>query len=389
MPPSKSEPEFKNQSRRKQMRVKTVARSFQKKIFLGVLIVGLFPGLLWAADTRTLNKTTLPKKPTLPTKAPIEKQALELKREAKIKAIGFRTEPSGKWLFTYDIQNTGLATLNLRQAQFKTFQILQNGGRIPVHTVNTGLELRPGQSMTGCYGWNRSSSAIRLQLEMHYEGVLLDSMTTDIPPLDVDITRADFDPAKRKWATSVKNNTIYALKVSVRPIASDGHAGSEMTKIIPAGGSTSCSGVSNVAAPIGLQAIFRDETAGQQPGYAVLDTYNLPFKPTIGNMTKPADRSKIKAIVQDITWYPGTQQWVATVKNNTALPLPVGIAGWPLENGQPGMTIWSNETIPAEGTVQLFGDYSAYSVPPGTRLKVHVLLKPSNVKIHEKIITLN
>jgi hypothetical protein len=177
--------------------------------------------------------------------------------------------------------------------------------------------------------------------------------------------------------------------VSVRPIASDGRAGAEMTKVIPAGSSTSCSGMSNVTAPIGLQAIFRDETSGQQPGYAVLDTYNLSLKPTIGNMTKPADRSKIKAIVQDITWYPGTRQWVATVKNNTALPLPVGIAGWPLENGQQGMTIWSNETIPAEGTVQLVGDYSGYSVPPGTRLKVHVLLKPSNVKIHEKIITLN
>jgi hypothetical protein len=164
------------------MRGETVARLFQKILFLGVLMVGLFPGLLWAADARPLNKTTLLKKPALPIKAPVEKQALELKRKAKIKAIGFRTEPSGKWLFTYDIQNTGAATLNLRQAQFKTFQILQNGGRIPVHTVNTGLELRPGQSVTGCYGWNRSSSAIRLQLEMHYEGVLLDTMTTDVPP---------------------------------------------------------------------------------------------------------------------------------------------------------------------------------------------------------------
>ena len=164
-------------------------------------------------QTRELDdeKSGPPKKPALPIKAPLEKQALKLKREAKIKAIGFRTEPSGKWLFTYDIQNTGAATLNLRQAQFKTFQILQNGGRIPVHTVNTGLELRPGQSMTGCLGWNRSSSAIRLQLEMHYEGVLLDTMTTDVPPLDIDITRAACDPAKHKWTTSLKNNTASHL----------------------------------------------------------------------------------------------------------------------------------------------------------------------------------
>ncbi len=56
------------------MSVKTVVRSFRKKLFLGVLMVGLFPGLVWAADARPLNKTALPKIPTIPIKAPLEEQ---------------------------------------------------------------------------------------------------------------------------------------------------------------------------------------------------------------------------------------------------------------------------------------------------------------------------
>ena len=365
------------------MAPQTEERSFLKKIVFGLLIIGMLPGLAWAADVRPL------KKPTIPTNAPTIKQGIELQRAAKIKTIGFRTEPNGKWSYIYEVQNTGPATLDLRQARFNAIQILANGSQVPVHTVHYGTELNPGQTATGCEPLNRSGMATRLKLEIYYGSVMLDATTVDIPPLSVKITSAVFDQDKRKWGVNVKNNSGYALNVSMRPIAADGRAGAEVAKLVPAGGITQCSGLSNFDAPTGLQAIFRDEKPGQQPGYAVLDTYSLSSRPSFGNLTQPADKSRIKAFVESITWTRATKQWVATVKNNTALPLSVGIAGFPLENGQQGMTIWSNETIPAEGSTRLEGDYRDFPVPPGTRLKVHVLLKPSNEKVHEKIITLD
>ena len=365
------------------MAPQTEERSFLKKIVFGLLIIGMLPSLAWAADVRPL------KKPTIPTNAPIIKQRIELQRAAKIQSIGFRTESSGRWSYTYEVRNTGSATLNLRQARFNAVQILANGTQVPIHTVNYGMELQPGQAATGCEPLNRSGMAARLKLEVHYEGVLLDAMIVDVPPLSAKITEAVFDQDKHKWGVHVKNNTAYALNLSMRPIGADGRAGAEVAKVIPAGGITQCSGLCDWTAPVGLQAIFRDEKPGQQPGYVVLDTYNLSSRPALGNLTQPGDKSRTKAFVENITWTRATKQWVATVKNNTALPLSVGIAGFPLENGQQGMTIWSNETIPAEGSTRLEGDYRDFPVPPGTRLKVHVLLKPSNLKLHEKIITLD
>jgi hypothetical protein len=99
-------------------------------------MVGVFPGLERMSYGRTL------KKPAIPTKAAIVKQNTEHQRAAQIKSIGFRTEPTGKRLFTYDIQNTGLATLNLRQARFKTFRDETQGlhpGYVALETCNPPL----------------------------------------------------------------------------------------------------------------------------------------------------------------------------------------------------------------------------------------------------------
>jgi hypothetical protein len=351
------------------------------------------PGLAFATDIRVQKtpaaKTINPAHPAA-AKLPADKSKLALKRGAKILAMDFRTEPSGKWLFTYDVQNTGFATLNLRNAQFKTTQILENGNQIPVHTVNTGSTLAPGQNVTGCYAWNRCSTASQLRLEVFYEGAMLDAKTVIVPPIDVNITRGALGKTGNKWSASLKNLTGNTVKVAVRPISDTGQAGQDIVKTIPGNGTAQCTGLSNFSSTRGIQVVFRDETPCSQPGYVVLDTHNLSSKPTIGSgHSQPGDRTSIQAVLESITWHRPSKQWVATVRNNTALPLSVGIAGWPLENGVQGMTVWSNETIPAGDTVLLLGDYSGYSVPPGTRLKVHVLLKPSNTKVHEKIIVLN
>jgi hypothetical protein len=368
----------------------TKGHLFLKKLLLVLLVTLTLPNLAFAADVQGLK--TPAAKPVHPAtiNIPANKGKLALKREAKILSVTFRTEPSGKWLFTYNVQNKG-AALDLRKTQLKTTQILSNGQSVPVHTVTlpNGGSLNPGQTVSGCYAWNRCSNATHLKLEVIYEGATLDSKTVGVPPLDVDFTKAAHDEKSNKWSASLKNNTGHAVKVAVRPLSDTGRPGQEVAKVVPANGSAQCTGVSSFKTTKAIQVIFRDEKPGRQPGYVVLDTRVLSSGLSIGVGHKPGDRTGIKAVVENIIWHRPTKQWVATVRNNTALPVTVGIAGFPLENGAQGMTVWSTETIPAEGTVELAGDYSSYSVPPGTRLKVHVLLKPSNTKIHEKIITLN
>ena len=115
------------------MAPQTQARSILKIISIGLLIVGVFPVLVWASYGRTL------KKPAIPTKAPIVKQSIEPQQASQITSIGLRTEPTGCRLFTYDTQSTGLATLNLRQTQFKTFRDETQGlhpGYVALDTCN-------------------------------------------------------------------------------------------------------------------------------------------------------------------------------------------------------------------------------------------------------------
>lgn len=365
-----------------------------KLLLLMILLLTALPGLALAANVQ------VPKTPALKTvkpvhpaaaKLPADKTKLQLKRDAKIQSIDFRTEPSGKWLYTYDIRNTGAAKLDLRKLQVEASQDLTNGHRPRIHTVTLpgGNMLNPGQTVSGCYACSRYSNATLFRLKIVYDGVELDVKTVNFPPLDIKITKAAFDAQKNLWGASLKNNTGNAVKVAVRLISDMAKAGQEITKVVPANGTAECKAPADLKTAKGVQVIFRDEKPGNRPGYVVLDTRSLSSGMTIGHGRQPGDRTSTKAIVESISWYRETKHWVATVRNNTALPLPVGIAGWPMENGTQGMTTWSTQTIPAGDTVQLIGDWSDYAVPPGTRLKVHVLLKPSNTKVHEKIIVLN
>lgn len=93
--------------------------------------------------------------------------------------------------------------------------------------------------------------------------------------------------------------------------------------------------------------------------------------------------------IKDITWDRSTKVWVATVKNATSVPILIGVTGFPLENGVPGMTKWANTTLAGHRTFELLGDYSGYNVPVGTRLKVHVIKKNTNTVLDEKVMVLN
>lgn len=94
-------------------------------------------------------------------------------------------------------------------------------------------------------------------------------------------------------------------------------------------------------------------------------------------------------IIKNFIWSRASMSWVATVENITAAPAQVAVVGYPLENGVPGMTKWANTTIAGHGTFSLSGDYFSFSVPAGTRLKVHVKKENADVLLDEKIFVLD
>lgn len=98
----------------------------------------------------------------------------------------------------------------------------------------------------------------------------------------------------------------------------------------------------------------------------------------------------LNVYIKSVQWSRATKTWVATIRNDGSVAAQISIAGFPLENGAPGMTFWaSNVNLAPNQETQLAGDYRNFEVPPGTRLKVHVILKPSGVKLDEKIIVMD
>lgn len=94
--------------------------------------------------------------------------------------------------------------------------------------------------------------------------------------------------------------------------------------------------------------------------------------------------------IKSVLWDRAAKTWVATIRNGGSVAAKISIAGFPLENGAPGMTFWANDVnLAPNHETQLSGDYRNFEVPPGTRLKVHVILKPSGAKLDEKIIVMD
>ena len=94
--------------------------------------------------------------------------------------------------------------------------------------------------------------------------------------------------------------------------------------------------------------------------------------------------------IKSVLWSRASKTWVATIRNDGSVAAKISISGFPLENGAPGMTFWVNDVnLAPNQETQLSGDYRNFEVPPGTRLKVHVILKPSGAKLDEKIIVMD
>ncbi|MBN1140471.1 MAG: hypothetical protein JXB25_01555 [Deltaproteobacteria bacterium] len=374
---------------------------WQQNLVLHFLIVAFvwvgLPGIVFAAP---VEKTTSAKTSQITTpKASQNLQNLNSakpqpkipkpKPAGKILSLNLDTEPNGDWSYLFQIKNTGLIDLNLRTARLKAFQILADNREVLIHEVNYEKVLAPGKIATGREPMHHCFNARKFRLEWWYQGVKLDSKALQVPALKAKIVKAQINKKNNTWLAEIKNLTPLALKVAARPIAKGGIApkvgqpiGTEAQQVIPASGQAKFMGsltASDWKGTAEVLARYGNPTLCGGPAESILDTMEIGDD----NLGIP------DVFIQNVSWNRATMTWVATVKNSTAAPVSVGISGWPLENGAPGMTIWANTEIAPNGTAQLVGNYSSFTVPPGTRLKVHVLLKPSNNKVHEKIIVLD
>ncbi len=97
----------------------------------------------------------------------------------------------------------------------------------------------------------------------------------------------------------------------------------------------------------------------------------------------------VKVSIKAVNWSRSDKTWRAYVKNSGSVAAKVIISAWVLENGEQGMTKHMDARILPNRDVVLIGDYQNFTVPPGTRLYVRVLLKDIGTKLAEETIVLN
>lgn len=373
-----------------------------KRIFLSVsglmasmLFLVLLTSFAWSAEkfTETASPETVINSQTLQRQQRGPGTLLK-KADAEIAAIGFRTEKDGDWEFTHTVNNTGTVTWEPHRVQYRSSQILQSGAHIPIHTVNTANAVAPGGEISSAYDFHRCSTATQLQLDVLYQGNQLVSRTEAVPPVDVKIQKIEAGKNKKMLSVTLKNMTPFTTRVVIQAVSSKKNL-SKASAGKPAGSSQVLINgdaiqsyelmVDDTDSIRQIVVLFVDEKTCPGPGYVVLDARS-------DSLTPHPDGSGFAglgpvAIVQDLVWHRPTKTWTATIRNRDPYnSTRVVLAGFPMENGAPGMTVTKQATIPPNDTLTFFGNYTNYSVPAGTRLKVHVILKPENVKIHEKII---
>jgi len=346
------------------------------------------PGIVFSATLEKIQNSgaALPQMqaPQGLEKIPKPKPAL------KIQTLRLETEPDGGWTYYYEVKNTGLVALQLNEARFKAFQTLADNREIAIHEVNYATTLAPGRTSTGKEPMNRCFSARNFRLEIWYQGQKLDSRTLQVPALKAEIVNAKIDQQKKTWFADIKNLTTQALKISAQPFSSAilnskvpqaQAAGTESSQVVPANGNAKFMGT-----------LTTSQTSGALVIKAKYDNPNCcpaGEEGTFDTMEIAVDGFGIPDVfIQDLTWDQGAKSWRAVVKNQNNAPVNVVVTGYVLENAMPGTTIQTPVEISAHGTAHVVGNYWAFNLPPGTRLKVNVMMKPSNKLMDSKVVVL-
>ena len=219
-------------------------------------------------------------------------------------------------------------------------------------------------------------------------------LVTEGPKPDLVISKINFSPGKPNTNDEIK------FWVFVKNIGAGSSGPSKLQFRV--GGESNPALASVPALPPGKEYRFtRQAKLGKAQNYTVTATadYNNNVKESKEtnnvrkkqfSVTEPEKPKGIDVHIRSVSWNRATKKWLAIVRNDGSVSANVSIAGFPLENGVAGMTVWANNVYLGKNQErQLVGDYSSFTVPSGTRLKVHVILKPENIKLDEKIIVMN
>ncbi len=372
--------------------MKKVLSLKQNSLFLFLILFLLctcLPVNVFSAGLVTNNNSgaLIPKK-QLP--AGLEKMP-KPKPSLQIQILKLETEPDGSWSYFFEIKNTGLTPLNLAEARFKAFQILDSNREIPIHEINYPTILPSGQTSRGKEPMNRCFNARQFRFEVWYQGQKLDTRTIQVPAMRAKIMNVKIDEQKKSWLADIKNLGSHALRVSAQPVLGASNinkvpytqaAGTEYTQLIPGYGMAKFMGTltttSNIAGNLFIKAKYENPNC-------------CPIRENVLDIMKTADNSlgTPDVLIENLTWNKTTRVWSASIKNQSNAGVSLIVTGYVLENAMPGTTIHTHLEIPANQSSYVSGNYSAFNLPQGTRLKVNVLLKPSNKLINSKVIVLN
>lgn len=313
------------------------------------------------------------------------------KPAVKIQSLRLETESNGSWTYVYEVKNTGLIPLNLNEARFKAFQTLADNREIAIHEVNYATTLAPGRISTGKEPVNRCFSARKFRLEVWYQGQKLDSKALQVSALKAEIVTAKIDRKKMTWFADIENLTAHAFRVSAQPFTGKSPAskvphsqaaGTESSQVIPGNGKAKFMGSLTTAQAAGalvIKAKYDNPNSCPAGEASVLDLMEIAD-----------DGVGIPDVfIQDLTWDQAGKRWTAVVKNQNSAPVSLVVTGYVLENAMPGTTIHTPVEIGANGTAHVVGNYWTFNLPAGTRLKVNIMVKPSNKLSDSKVIVLN
>ncbi len=359
----------------------------------------LLPMTTWGAETRTLDSTIIKKPAPTPRPAGGTKSA---KPDLVVSKINFSPgrpmvdDEITLWIFVKNVGRAGAGESKVR---------VKVGGEsnppvIAVPALNPGQEFR----YTKRLGFNRAGNFIVTATADALNGIVetvednnVNTATITVNPApkpDLVISKINYSPGK----PTVNDEITFWVFVKN---AGNGRAGASKMQF-RIGGESNPALISVPALPPGNEYRFtRKATLGRAQNYQVRAIADYAKNVSETDETNNAAKKRVRVIearkpqgldvnIKSVNWNRATKTWVATIRNDGSVTAKISIAGFPLENGAPGMTFWANDVnlVPNHET-QLTGDYSSFEVPPGTRLKVHVILKPSDTKLDEKIIVMD
>jgi hypothetical protein len=149
---------------------------------------------------------------------------------AEISGLKIGTDATGTWTWTATIKNSGPAALDGKnltvQGYSRAFPPAQNTWKPASGSIVSQGSLAPGQSVDVTRHWTRCCLTHELKVELR-NSISNNTMDTKTlsgliystapkKPLNVKITRIEWDDSAKTWRATLKNFTDYTVKMGVQ-----------------------------------------------------------------------------------------------------------------------------------------------------------------------------